>query len=303
MIAVTFADPWRFVPNPEVYVLVAFLVGAYVYAVRVIGPTAVRPGQQVVTRKQIAAFVGAMVLLFTASTWPIHQIGEDYLYSIHMLQHMMLSYFMPPLILLATPEWLARLLIGEGQLYRTLRFLTRPVVAGIVFNMLVMVTHIPGVVNASVRSAPLHYLLHVLVVVTAIWMWFPVLGPFREWQMTPLGKCFYLFAQSVVPMVPAGWLTFAEGTVYRQYQQPVRVWGMSITADQQLAGAIMKTGGTLFVWAVILGIWIRRCGVDDEPRLAGDWSGASAPPAGAGTGTDVLTYEQVTEAFDRSPTR
>ena len=54
-----------------------------------------------------------MLLLFAASTWPIHQLGEDYLYSAHMLQHMMLSYFMPPLVLLATPEWLLRILVGK----------------------------------------------------------------------------------------------------------------------------------------------------------------------------------------------
>ena len=53
MLGVTFADPWRFQANPEVYLLVAFLIGAYVYSVRVIGPRAVAPGQPVVTRTNI----------------------------------------------------------------------------------------------------------------------------------------------------------------------------------------------------------------------------------------------------------
>ena len=62
----------------------------------------------------------------------------------------------------------------------------------------------------------------------------------------------YLFLQSVVPTVPAGWLTFADGVVYKPYgEQPVRVWGMSATADQQLAGAIMKIGGSIFLWTII----------------------------------------------------
>ena len=60
---VPYADPWRFQLNIEVYVLVAFLVGAYVYVVRVIGPTAVEPGARVVTRRNVGCFVGAMVLL------------------------------------------------------------------------------------------------------------------------------------------------------------------------------------------------------------------------------------------------
>ena len=55
-----------------------------------------------------------MVLLWAASDWPIHDIGEEYLYSAHMLQHMMLSYFLPPLALLATPEWLLRVARRRG---------------------------------------------------------------------------------------------------------------------------------------------------------------------------------------------
>ena len=52
-----------------------------------------------------------------------------------------------------------------------------PVVAGVVFNVTVMITHIPGVVNHSVQSAPLHYSLHLLVVTTGLLMWMPVVGP------------------------------------------------------------------------------------------------------------------------------
>ena len=66
------------------------------------------------TRRNVWCFVGAMALLWAASDWPIHDIGEKYLYSVHMLQHMMLSYFLPPLVLLATPEWLLRVIVGDG---------------------------------------------------------------------------------------------------------------------------------------------------------------------------------------------
>jgi putative membrane protein len=257
-----YADPWRFQANPEVYLLVAFLVGAYVYLVRVIGPQAVAPGEPVIRRRQIVAFVAAMVLLFFASTWPLHQIGEEYLYSMHMVQHMILSYFMPPLVLLATPEWLLRTLIGDGRLYRLLRSMTRPVTAGVVFNAMVIVTHIPGVVNHSVQSAPLHYTLHFLLVLAALLMWMPVVGPFPELQLSYGGKMVYLFAQSVIPVIPAGWLTFAEGAVYKVYDEPVRVWGMSVTDDQQLAGAIMKIGGSLYLWGIIFFMWFKRFGAN-----------------------------------------
>lgn len=257
--AVPFADPWRFQANVEVYVLVAFLIGAYIYLVRVIGPGAVRDGSPVVTRRNIICFCGAMMLLFAASTWPIHQIGEEYLYSVHMLQHMMLSYLMPPLVLLATPEWLLRVLVGNGRLYRAVCFAARPVVAGIAFNVIVMITHIPGVVNASTTNGALHYALHVLVVLSAVLMWMPVVGPFKELHMGYAGKMIYLFLMSVVPTVPAAWLTFAEGAVYSHYgNQPVRVWGLSVTNDQQMAGAIMKLAGGMYLWSIVIFMFFRR---------------------------------------------
>ena len=111
-------DPFRFQAHPDVWLLVAVLTGAYVYMVRVVGPHAVAAGQPVVTRRNVVAFGAAMVMLWVASDWPIHDIGEQYLYSVHMLQHMMLSYFLPPLALLATPEWLLRVLVGDGRAVR-----------------------------------------------------------------------------------------------------------------------------------------------------------------------------------------
>jgi putative membrane protein len=282
-------DPWRFQPHPEVWLLVAFLIGAFAYCVRVIGPQAVRRGlitaDQVMTRKQLWCFIGAMALLWVGSDWPIHDIGEQYLYSAHMLQHMMFTYFMPPLALLATPEWLLRTLVGQGRTYRIYRTLTRPLFAGLVFNAMVVVSHIPGVVNESVSIGALHYLMHLLLVSTALLMWTPVCGPFAELRMQPAPKMVYLFLMSVVPTIPAAWLTFAEGVVYSHYAQPVRVWGLTVGEDQQLAGATMKLGGTIFIWSIIVFIFFRRFDVGEEH----------------GDQRSPLTYEEVAAEFDRSP--
>jgi putative membrane protein len=305
MLAQTFLDPWRFQWHPEVWVLILFLSGAYVYMVRVIGPQAVPEGQPPVTRRHIGCFVGAMVMLWAASDWPMHDISEEYLYSMHMLQHMMLSYFLPPLVLMATPEWLLRVLVGQGRGYRVLRFFTQPVVAAVLFNMIVIVTHIPDVVAASVTSGALHYTLHLAVVLFSLLMWMPVVGPFPELQMTPIGKCIYLFIQSLVPTIPAAWLTFAEGAVYTSYDQPIRVWGMTVVEDQQLAGAIMKTGGSIFLWAVIIFLFFRRFATTFD--YGNTYRRSSSVPAAELTGdaaTDAaapLTTADVERAFAQVP--
>jgi putative membrane protein len=152
-----------------------------------------------------------------------------------------------------------RILIGDGRLYSVVRWFTRPVTAAVIFNAVVMLTHVPGMVNGSVANPVLHYTLHVLLVVTSLLMWMPVLGPFPELRMGPGAASIYLFLQSVVPTVPAGWLVFAEGVVYSSYgEQVVRLWGIDATTDQQIAGAIMKIGGAIFLWSVVVYYFFRK---------------------------------------------
>ena len=257
MFALVNPDPWRFQLHIEVWVLVVAVVASYVYAIRVIGPRVV-PHGNVISRKQLWAFMVGALLLWIASDWPIHDISEEYLYSVHMFQHMLYSYFMPPLMLIATPLWLYDLIFAGARARKVVNFMTKPVVAGLLFNGVIMVTHIPQMVNRSVSNGPLHYSLHVLVVTSALLMWFPICGPDRSRHLGYGGKMIYLFLMSVVPTVPAAWLTFADGAVYKHYDIAVRVWGLSVTTDQQLAGAIMKTGGSIYLWTIVVVIFFRR---------------------------------------------
>ena len=279
-------QPWRFQFHPEVWLLVAFVIGSYTYAIRVIGRR-VRPTGEVVSKKQLRAFVAAVLLLWVASDWPMHDIAEEYLYSVHMVQHMVLSYFVPPLVWLATPAWLFDVVVGGGRARPVVRFLSRPPIAGVLFNLVIMITHIPALVNRSVSNGPLHYFLHVLVVTSALLMWIPVLGPNKSWQIGYGGKMIYLFLMSVVPTVPAAWLTFAEGVVYKHYDIPIRVWGMSATVDQQVAGAVMKLGGGVFLWTVITYMFFKRF----MARFSDEQSYKQ----------QTLTFEDVAEAFEKTP--
>jgi putative membrane protein len=289
MTADAFPDPWRFQAHPEVWILVAFLIGAYVYVLKVIGPRVVAKDEPVATKRNVVAFAAAIILLWAFSDWPVHDIGEGYLYSVHMFQHMALTYFMPPLVLLATPTWFARLLLGNGGAYRVVRWLSFPVAAGLLFNAGVMISHVPGVVNASVSNGVLHYAVHVFLVTTSLLMWMPVCGPIPEFHIGHFPKMIYLFLNSVVATVPAGWLTFAEGAVYKLYDQPVRVWGVSVTDDQQIAGAIMKIGGAVFLWTIIIAMFIRHIAKPNGTRQS--YRKVDEP----------LTFEEVTAAFEQTP--
>jgi putative membrane protein len=240
-----------------------------------------------------------IILLWLSSDWPMHDIAEEYLYSVHMVQHFILTYIVPPLALLSTPEWLFRLLIGNGKVYKVVHAMTRPVVGVVVYNLTLLLTHTPQIVNRSAAGGPLHYSIHVLVVVTSLMFWTPVCGPIREWRMSDGAKMIYLFGTSLIPTIPAGWLTFAEGSVYNHYDTNVRVGGISVLSDQQAAGGIMKLGGSVYMWTLIIYIYFKRFMygfLDDQ-----SYSKGTTPPDSEIVGTDVpLMYSEVEQAFERT---
>jgi putative membrane protein len=262
-------DLWQFRPHPEVWVLILGLAFLWWYAVNKIGPKATLPGEPIMTRSQFWWGLGALLTLWLASDWPIHDIGENYLYSVHMTQHVLFQFAVAPMVLLACPTWLARMLLGGGRGYRVTRALTRIVPATLLFNAVVILSHWPFVVNHAVESSVLHYGVHVLVVGTALLMWMPVCGPIPEFRFSlPVQGC-HLLLQTVLPTVPAGWLTMAESTVYRTYDRTDKIWGMDTIYDQQIAGAIMKLGEAAVLW-VLIGIifirWATKAQADDRQR-------------------------------------
>ena len=287
-------DPWRWQPHPEVWLLVGSLAALWLYAVRRVGPRATRPGEPAVTRSQVGWFVAALGVLWLASDWPVHDVGEEYLFSVHMAQHLLLSLVLAPLVWLATPTWIARLVIGDRRAYRLVRRLARFVPASLIFNGVVVFTHWPALVNQSVETGPLHYGVHVLVVSSALLMWLPVCGPLPELRFPLAAQMPYLFVQSIIPTLPSGWLIFAEGTVYKAYDVPHRLWGVSIADDQQFAGLLMKLGGGMLLWTVITVLFFRFAARNmGDDRYRGVDLDRRAP-------ADALTWEQVRRELERA---
>jgi putative membrane protein len=251
LLAAARTDFWRWQPHPEVWLLVVGVVVLAIYALRVVGPKVVPAGTPVITRSQLAWLGLGVALLWFASDWPVHDVAEEYLFSVHMTQHMLLTFAVPPVFLLATPEWLARLVLGQGRVKRVFFTIARPVPAAVAFSALQLLTHWPGVVNASVENALVHYVVHAALVSTAFLLWIPVCGPLPELRISYPAQMLYLFVVSIVPTVPAAWLTFAEGAVYSAYDIPQRLGGISVTTDQQAAGLMMKLVGGGFLWLII----------------------------------------------------
>ncbi len=247
----------QFQIHPEAWLLGLLLAGGYAYLRSAWGPTMApahlrRTGYA--TRSQKRMFYGAVAILLVGASWPIHGLGEDYLYAFHMVQHLLFQLFAAPLLILGTPAWLFRALLRPPRLFSFVRTVTKPLNALVLVNLFVAVSHTAGWVELSVGNGLFHLASHVLWVLVGLLMWWPVFSPLPELpHYSYLGRMGYLFSHSIVPTVPASFLTFAETPLYPSYAAAPRIWD-SITplVDLQIAGLLMKIGGGLLMWLVIL---------------------------------------------------
>jgi putative membrane protein len=245
-------------PHPEVWLLVAVIAAAYAFAVKRLGPRLAPVGSPVVTRFQIATFSAGLLAIWVASDWPIHDLAEKYFFWVHMLQHTAYAIIAAPLLLMGTPAWMARWLLSPRWLLRSVRFMSRLIPATLIFNLVIIVTHVPSVVDASLHHALLHFGIHALILVSSLIVWLPLLSPLPEVpRLQPLARMLFLFLQSVVPTVPASFLTFGDRPLYKFYETVPRLWGLSALDDMRFAGLIMKILWGFSLWITITVVFFR----------------------------------------------
>jgi putative membrane protein len=210
------------------------------------------PREAGATRRTVA-FVGGVAAIWLASDWPVGLLGSSYLASVHMAQYMLYTLAAAPLLILGVPEWMARRLLGRLRLYRVARFAARPVVAAIVFNVILVATNAPVVVDSLRGSQVGSFALDMAWLCSGLILWLPICSSIPEisGRSYPVKMVYLFLAAGVLPMVPGGFLTFADHPLYETYELAPRVHGFRALADQQLAGAFMKVGNIPVVWTVI----------------------------------------------------
>ncbi len=250
LVAATSSEILAFHVHWDVLGVAAALTAGYVYGIRRLAPTRAPVGRDAVTRRQRWLFGTGVVLFVAATSWPIHDIGEKSLFMFHMIEHMVLALAVPPLLLAGTPWWFMRAIVRP--ILPVLRFLTRPLIALVLFNAALAALHWEEVVELMVTNELFHFGAHVGFFVTAILMWWPIIGPIPDLpRLEPFPRMGYLFLQSLVPTIPASFLTLADAPVYQIYELFPRLWGISAVTDQTVAGLIMKLGGGAVLWFVI----------------------------------------------------
>ncbi len=229
------------------------------------------------TARGILYACGVFVLLLALLS-PIDTLGDGYLFSAHMLQHLLLVLIVPPLLLLGIPAAAYRTLLAWAPARRAEHALGHPLLAGFLGPGTLWVWHAPPLYDAALANQGVHILQHLTFLVTSTIFWWPVLAPAdASRRLHPLGSIVYLMAALVDNSVLGIIITFAPVGLYPAYLHPfdrlgvlplVRGgWGLNPATDQQLGGVLMWViGGPVYLLAGlgILVRWFAAPETDDE---------------------------------------
>lgn len=241
---------WRHWHN-EPYLVGGLIVLAWLYALA-IGP--LREWLQAparVPRGQAAQFYAALILFYLAVGSPLDQIGERFLLSAHMLQHQLLIYPAAILLLRGLPAWFFEPVASRAWLRRPLWFLTRPLVAGMVYVLVLTVWHVPFLYDFALQNKTVHVAEHLMFFGSALLFWWPFFSPSPAFPRASPGVRMAYLTAITIGMTPLfAFIVFSTNVLYPTYEFAPRVTSLGPLDDQILAGTMMKIGGLLVsLWA------------------------------------------------------
>jgi cytochrome c oxidase assembly factor CtaG len=240
--------------DPSLVIGAVLIVGLYLYA---IGPLRKRHQFEPVRKGQVFAFMLGVGLMFLALVSPLDELGDSYLFSAHMVQHLFLTIVGPPLLLIGTPEWFVRPLVRNRALFAIMRFLTHPAVAFVVFNADFFLWHAPALYNATLENQNIHIFEHMTFIIFGLLFWWPIFSPSKDLPRLSIGgQILYLFFSGMPVVLLGAGLTFAP-PLYAPYIAAPRVWGISAATDQQLGGLIMWVPGNIIFIIIMSALFLR----------------------------------------------
>ena len=216
-------------------------------------------------------FAAGLLVIWGALETPLDPLGDHYLQSAHMVQHMLLVAFAPPLLLLGlTPAMAAGLLRVPG-----LHALTGPIPGQSIYAAGILFWHIPFAYDLALTDEVAHVLEHLIFLGIGVLFWWPLIGAtssVSRWRLTDGQKLVYLFIGTFPMMAVALPLQFSRTVFYTHYASaPRMVASITPVIDQTIAGALMMAMGMAvlgFDGLVILYRWFERGAAEDEAQAA-----------------------------------
>ena len=257
---------WRWSIHPSTVVGIAALGALYLWAAHRL--------QRQPTRAQEIYFSSGLLVMFASLNGPLHDLSDDYLFSAHMVQHLLLTLAIPPLLLAGVPGFMLRGPLSHRLLRPWARFFTRPPIAFVVFNLVLAAWHLPPFYNAAMANHNIHIVEHLMFMVAAVLMWWPLMSQIPELpRLAYPGQMLYAFLMSIPMSIIAVYIAMSDHVLYPAYAAAPRVLAISPLEDQLLGALIMWIpGGIIFyiIMTVVFFKWNAR-GEDSTAGAQVDW--------------------------------
>ncbi len=225
---------------------------------------------------RLFSYWAGLILLFLALVSPIETLSGQ-LFLMHMVQHLLIAMFAPPLLLFADPMpimmWglplpvrkeIGRIFLSKKAPVRPyLIILTQPAVAWFVYFLFLWGWHDPSAYNATLRNSLVHDLEHMTFFWSAMLLWWHITGagPVLHKRFSYIGRIAFTLGCVPANMIAGVVIALADHVIYTYYESiPFRTWGLSVLEDQRIGGAIMWIPGSMmYVIAVIAltTIWLQ----------------------------------------------
>ena len=218
---------------------------------------------------QRATFYGALQLIFVSLNGWLHDLSDYYLFSAHMVQHLVLTLIAPPLLIMGTPGWMLRPAL-RWPIVRSVaaRLATAPMCFAI-FTVVLAAWHLPPVYNLAMAHHNIHIVQHLCFMVAATFMWWPVLSPLPELpRVSYPAQMLYLFLLSIPMSLIAICIGYSDHILYPAYSSAPRLWGITPLQDQLIGALIMWVPGGLFFFVIISVVFFKWQQVDGEDSTA-----------------------------------
>jgi len=239
-------------PDPLVLAPLAVLVAIYVRRFR---RARAEGGGRGAGPRQAAAFVAGMLALLAALATPLDGLGEDYLFSAHMLQHVLLGDLAPALLLLSLSRVILRPVTRRlMRVERALGPFASPWTGIALWLGLMYLWHVPAMYEAAIENPLIHLLEHASFFTAGVAVWWPLVQPVPMrrplkglWPLAYIGTAKFGLAALGL------YFTWSTNVLYDYYADVPRIWGLSAVDDQNAGGAIMMVEQSLtFVIALVV---------------------------------------------------
>lgn len=213
-------------------------------------------------RKHTLYFFAGLFVMWLALETPIDTVSDHYLDSVHMVQHVLLAFVAPPLMLLG----LSRAMVGQVVRIPAVRALTEPVPAQVIAGVIMVVWHVPALYDATLHNEGLHVVEHLMFIASGVFLYWPMLdatSSYARWGLSPGAKLVYMLLATLPQDGVALALIFSRVPFYEFYTRvPRLIAGFTPLIDQTVAGAVLMIFGKVTLAIAALVVFFRWFGVE-----------------------------------------